>query len=241
MRMGIDLRRGAPIGIAGLCLVTATVTAGCTPGPHTAALPPSPTPCASRTAIPTPRPTPTATKLTWRAEEQADGSVTMTIGDVDAAPHAGDTVRTASYAAPSDPNECDTVRITRVDGWWCTTTVTPVSESGAIVVGGAAPEARLSDGGFATHCSGRSGRFRQVYRFQRDAWDGWRDYSATYTTPWTSGQDQSGARIDVPCPQGRTGTYDYRLTVQVEVTGVTVGDSQAASARIRQDCGTGVS
>jgi hypothetical protein len=202
---------------------------------------PSPTPCASRTATPSPRPTPYDVKLAWRAEQAADGSVRMTVGDVEAAPEDPKAVRTTSYRAPEARSECDAHRIEKVHGWWCSTTVSPIRLDGEIVLGGAKPRARVESAGFTTRCHGRPGRVRQVYGFDRDSWSGWRDYSDEQHTPWTAAQRQHAGRLSAACPKGRVGTYDYRLAVRLEIDGVTVGSSWARSAPIRTDCGTGVS
>jgi hypothetical protein len=231
----------SPRALAALATVMAIATSGCgTPGPDSAALPDDPTPCASHTA-PTPSPTPTETKLPWRAEELPDGSLRMTVGDIDAAPDAPRTRGSVDYRAPADTTECDEVRIAPVKGWWCVTTVQKVAESGEIVVGGAEPRAEVHSAGFGTRCSGRPGAMRQAYRFERDSWSAWRPYSHTLYTQWTNEQRQDGGRVSVPCPSGRVGTYNYHLWVQVDIEGLPVGDSGAASARIRADCGTGVS
>ncbi|TYB46408.1 hypothetical protein [Actinomadura chibensis] len=237
-------------------LLGLTTSAGCgPPSPGSAALPGSPQPCASRTRptgtpppepAPTeptpPAPTPTETKLAWRAEELPGGAVRMTIGDVAAAPRAGDAVRVADYRAPASSSDCDRVRIVRARGWWCATTVRGIRVSGEIVVGGAEPRARIEGGGFGTRCAGpRPGRMRQVYRVERDSWSGWRGYGPARATAWTTGPEQSGRTPAEACPAGRVGTYNYRLTVRVEIEGATVGDSRAAAPRIRADCGTGVS
>jgi hypothetical protein len=225
-------------------VLLATALAGCDVGPSGSAAParrPAPTPCASRTATPSPRPTPYATKLAWRAEERADGSVRMTVGDVAAAPEDPKAVRVTSYRAPDTVSACDAYRIEKVHGWWCSTTVAAVQVDGEIVVGDAQPRARLTSTGFATRCHGRPGRVRQVYGFDRDSWSGWRDYSHPQHTGWTAEQRQRSGALSAACPQGRTGTYDYRLAVRLEIEGVTVGDSWAHSAPLRTDCGTGVS
>ncbi len=48
--------------------------------------------------------------------------------------------------------------------------------------------------------------------------------------------------LDVPCPAGRTGTYDYRLSVTLEIEGRPVyTDAAHGSDGLRGDCGTGVS
>lgn len=225
-------------------LLLAVTVAGCRADRSAAADPaprPSPTPCASRTATPSPRRTPYAVKLAWRAEERADGSVRMTVGDVAAAPTDPKAVRVTSYRAPDSTSACDAYRIEKVHVWWCATTVSPIRLHGEIVVGGAKPRARLRSAGFTTRCHGRHGRVRQVYRFARDSWSGWRDYDEPQSTRWTAAQHQHHGKLSTPCPQGRVGTYDYRLAVRLQIEGVTVGDSWAHSPPIRTDCGTGVS
>jgi hypothetical protein len=170
-----------------------------------------------------------------------DGSVRMTVGDVDAAPESPYAVRTIDHRTPVSISDCEQVRIETVSGWWCTTTVEPIEVEGEIVVGGARPRARIGGAGFATSCHGRPDRMRQVYTIERDSWSGWRSYSEPGYTPWTEEQNQDGEPVADLCPQGRVGTYNYRLTVRIEIDGVTVGDSRAASVRIRTDCGTGAS
>lgn len=185
---------------------------------------------------------PTVTKLAYRGEEMPDGSVRMTVGDVDAAPAHPDAVRVFDYRRPDSSVECDRVQITTVSGWWCTTTVEPIDVEGPIVLGDAEPRARIGGEGFATRCRGkRPGELRQVSQLERDSWSGWRDYSEVRYTPWTGDRRQTGEAVWEPCPQGRVGTYDYQLRVRVEIDGVEVGDSPATSAPVRTDCGTGVS
>lgn len=212
-------------------------TAGTPRSRQAPATPATESPCA---AVP---PTPTAaavqTKLPWRAETMPDGSITMTVGDIDAAPRTPGAARVADYRAPGSETECADVRIVTVHGWWCATTVAPIAEQGEIVVGGASPRARLRAAGFRTHCAGRTARMRQHYEFQRDSWSGWRPYDTRARTPWTTAPNQSGAPAAAPCPQGRVGTYDYRLGVAVEIEGYRVDDATAASAPVRTDCGTG--
>jgi hypothetical protein len=209
--------------------------------PDSSVLPGSPTPCASWRPEHTPAP-PHTTRLTYRAEEFEDGSMAMVVGDVDAAPKDPDAMRTIDYRAPVTVTECETVRIETVSGWWCTTTVEPIAVEGEIVVGGAEPRAEIGGEGFATECHGElPGRMRQVYALERDSWSGWRDYGDPRYTSWTRTRSQQGPSVTELCPQGRAGTYNYRLAVRVEVDSVTVGESWAASPRIRADCGTGVS
>lgn len=198
-----------------------------------------PTPCASRTDTPSPRPSPVRTRLAWRAEETEDGALRMTVGDVDKAPRDPDAVQVTSYRAPASEETCDSDRTVKVKGWWCSTTVKPVEVDGEIVVGGADPRARITGGGFATRCSDRPGRMRQAYRVERDSWSGWRGYGDFAYSPWSKAQRQHHGEVAVACPQGRVGTYNYRLAVRTEIDGVEVGDSRAASATVRADCGTG--
>lgn len=227
--------------------------AGCSPaGPGDPVLPGDAAACATRSPKPSPRPTPTETKLAWRAEEAPDGAVEVTVGDIDAAPRKPDARRTVDYRRPTDPNDCDDVRIVRVKGWWCTTTVGKIIESGPIVVGGGRARARIHGEGFSTRCSGRPSRMRQRYQIQRDSWSGLRPYTDPRETPWTGEQNQTSPPISAICPQGRTGTYTYQLSVQLEIedsdlpasgmgADVPVGDSPASSPVIRTSCGTGVS
>ena len=225
-------------------LAGVTASAGCgTPSPDSAVLPAEPTPCSSRTsASPSPTTTPFRQKVSWRAEEREDGSVRMTVGDVAAAPRDDDAVRTADYRAPSNRSDCEDVRVIRVRGWWCSTTVSKIKVSGEIVVGGAEPRAKIEGGGFTTRCSGPlPGRLRQVYQVERDSWNGWRGYGTRRTTDWTTHLSQQAAPYREACPAGRVGTYNYRVTATVEIDKLKVGDSRAASPVIRADCGTGVS
>lgn len=242
--------RSAPAGTVLAAVLGVTVlaaTAGCRPGgqpaAHRAGQPPqTEQPCADMSPRPSPGPSPLQTKLAWRSETMGDGSTRMTVGDIDAAPKAADAVRVADYRAPGSASACQEVRIVTVHGWWCTTTVSPVTESGEIVVGGATPRAHLRSAGFRTHCSGRTARLRQHYEVQRDSWSGWRPYSSRARTAWTGAQDQPGVPVTVLCPQGRVGSYHYRLGVAVEIAGLpALADSTAASPEIRTDCGTGVS
>lgn len=205
-------------------------------------LPATASPCASPSAgAPSSTGQPFETKIAWRAEELTDRSLRMTIGDVDTAPKSPDAVRSTDYRAPGSQTECDDVRIIKVHGWWCATTVAPIAQDGEIVLGGATPRARIHSTGFLTHCSGRAPRIRQHYLIQRDSWSGWRSYSEPGYTAWTREQDQAHAAVSVPCPAGRVGTYNYRLAVAVDVDGIQADDSTAASAAIRADCGTGIS
>jgi hypothetical protein len=72
-------------------------------------------------------------------------------------------------------------------------------------------------------------------KIERDSWSGWRRYSDPQHTTWTETQRQEGAPVSDLCPQGRTGTYNYRLAIRIEVDGITVGESWAASPLIRTD------
>ncbi|MFE9611300.1 hypothetical protein [Streptomyces sp. NPDC006012] len=210
-------------------------------GPRHAALPANAVPCASRSQTPSVKPEPIQTKLEWRAEELRDSSVRMTIGDVSLAPEDAKAVRVTDYHAPGSETACDYVKITAAHGWWCSTTVSPVAVNGEIVVGGAQPRAQIHSAGFRTHRSGRTAKMRQHYTIERDSWSGWRPYDDRGRTNWTSQQDQSGHRVSAPCPQGRVGSYDYRLAVSVEIDGIQADESSAASTEIRTHCGTGVS
>jgi hypothetical protein len=165
----------------------------------------------------------------------------MTIGDVGAAPKDPKAVLTTDYRAPGSQFECDNVRIIKVHGWWCTTSVSRIAQDGEIVLGGAEPRARIHSAGFRTRCSERPARMRQRYEIQRDSWSGWRGYSKPGHTAWTRRQHQDHGLVSAPCPDGRVGTYNYRLAVTVEVAGIEADDSTAAGAVIRADCGTGVS
>lgn len=242
---------GRRIGLAlGAALLLGVAMSGCglsgpsRPAPETEPL--RPESCASREARePDTEPTPTeptSTKLAYRGEEMADGSVRMTVGDVDAAPENPDAVRVFDYRAPDSSVECDRVQIVQVNGWWCTTTVEPIDLDGEIVLGGTEPRAQIGGEGFATDCHGaRPGRLRQLYQLERDSWSGWRDYGEVQYTSWTEARRQASEAVWEPCPQGRVGTYDYQLSVRIEIDGVEVGYSLATSAAIRTDCGTGVS
>jgi hypothetical protein len=190
--------------------------------------------CATR------NPHPPLTRLAWRSEQMPDGSLRMTVGDIDAAPKARGARLVADYRKPGSRAACDEGIVT-AHGWWCATTVSPVSEHGEIVVGGAKPRARIRSAGFRTRCEGRKARMRQHARIERDSWSGWRPYGSLRRTGWTRGQSQSGGPVSELCPRGRVGTYDYRLAVAVEIEGVRVDDSTAAGRTIRTDCGTGVS
>lgn len=222
-----------------------TVDAGPAGAPRT---PRTEQPCPSRTpaspSSPLPTPAPVSTKLPWRAATMPDGSVRMTVGDIDLAPAVHGAASLADYRAPGDDIECEQVRILRAHGWWCTTTVAGIVEQGEIVVGGAAPRARIRSTGrpaFRTMCGGTVPRHRQRYAIERDSWSGYRAYARRAFTPWTTAGAQSGPSVSTPCPAGRVGTYNYRLAVTVEVDGYTADPSEAAGAPLRKDCGTGVS
>lgn len=181
---------GRRIGLAlGAALLLGVAMSGCRlSGPSRPESAPEPEPlrpesCASREArqpdteptstVPTSaEPTstkPASTKLAYRGEEIADGSVRMTVGDVDAAPENPDAVRVFDYRAPDSSVECDRVRIVKVSGWWCTTTVAPIDVEGEIVLGDTEPRAQIGGEGFATRCHGeRPGRLRQIYQLERD-------------------------------------------------------------------------
>jgi hypothetical protein len=229
---------------AAFALSAVLAVAGCQPRTDTGAGPEPPvaTPC-SRVSTPPGEASqsPTRTELAWRAEHLRDGSIRMTIGDIGAAPKDPNAVETTDYRAPDNPSDCYQVRIMRVYGWWCATTVSPIAETGEIVIGGGAPRAHIHSAGFRTRCSGRTEPMRQSYQIQRDSWTGWRSYADWGYTPWTTRQDQSAGTVSALCPRGRVGTYNYRLAVAVEFQGLRVDPTSAASARIRTDCGTGVS
>lgn len=220
-----------------------TVHAGPSGTPRT---PRTEQPCTSMTPMPSPAPTldPISTKLPWRAATMPDGSIRMTVGDIDLAPKVPGASALADYRAPGDEIECEQVAIVRARGWWCTTTVGNITEQGEIVVGGAEPRATIHSTGepaFHTVCGGKVPRFRQKYGIERDSWSGYRDYARQTSTAWTTGHTQSGPSVTTPCPAGRVGTYNYRLAVTVEVDGYDVDPSEAAGAPIREDCGTGMS
>jgi hypothetical protein len=175
-----------------------------------------------------PRPTPSVTRLPWRSEKLRDGSTRMVVGDIDAAPLAADRVGGADYR-----DSRDSAKIVQVRGWWCAT-IAP----GALSYSGG----YLRSAGFSTQCSGRPGRIRQHYRFTRSSWSGMRDYITARETPWTSAQAQRGGALAVPCPTGRPGTYDYQLSVTLEISGRPYYEAAAQSSdRFRGDCGTGAS
>lgn len=173
-------------------------------GQHSA-LASAPTPCASRSASagasPRAAAEPLQTKIAWRAEELPGGSLRMTIGDVDATPKDPKYVRSNDCRAPAGQTECDNIRIIKVHGWWCTTTVSSVAQDGEIVLGGATPRATIHSAGFRTHCSGRHARIRQHHEIQRDSRSGWRAYSKRRHTPWTTAQHQAHGTVSAPCPR----------------------------------------
>ncbi|MFD0852315.1 hypothetical protein ACFQ07_08780, partial [Actinomadura adrarensis] len=175
----------------------------------------------------------TRTRVPWRTEHMPDGAVRATIGDLDAVPKDPAAERVTDHRSPSSPHECETVRYLPVRGWWCRTTVEPIRVSGEIVVSSAKPSARIHGTGFSTRCSNRPGRMRQRFQIERDSWSGWRLYGKPHTTTWTSGQAASMRAVSEPCPTGRVGTYDYRLSVRLETDHVPAGDVPAASAEIR--------
>jgi hypothetical protein len=187
-------------------LASVLVLSGCQSprGPGSPALPAQPEPCGSQTPDASASPPPT-TRLAYRAEELDDGSVRMTVGDVDAAPEDPDAVRVVDFRHPDSPTRCEREEIVHVSGWWCTTTVRPIEVEGEIVVGGARPRARIGGEGFATRCAGRPERMRQVYQLERDSWSGWRRYSEPEHTGWTRAQHQEGEPVSDLCPRGRTG------------------------------------
>jgi hypothetical protein len=189
---------------------------------------PSPSPARRRGSATSPAaPAPTMTRLAWRSEELSDGSTRMVVGDVDAAPRDPDWIGGSDYRTAGSAT-----KVVQVHGWWCATKVSAaVSASGG----------RLRGGGFVTRCSGRPGRMRQRYAFERSSWSGFRPYTGDRWTAWTGAQVQTAAAPSAPCPAGRTGTYDYRLSVVLEIAGRPVGDAYAVSDdRYRGDCGTGV-
>jgi hypothetical protein len=196
----------------------------------------------SCTASPSPGAATIETKLAWRSEVMDDGSVRATVGDIDAAPRAAGAVQVSDYRSPQAATECTQVTVVTVRGWWCVTTVSPVTEHGEIVVGGARPRARLDAAGFRTDCSAGAPRHRALYEFQRDSWSGYRPYAKRAYTPWTSARTQPGPAATAACPQGRVGTYDYRLAATLEFTRYPGLAGTPASGRpLRQDCGTGIS
>ncbi|MGP4026841.1 hypothetical protein [Actinomadura sp. 3N407] len=198
-------------------------------------------PCAKRRSTASPRPRPTKTRIPWRTEKMPDGSVRVTVGDLDAAPADPAAERTTDHRAPRSRHECETVRYAPVRGWWCRTTVKAIQVSGEIVVNGPTPTARIQGAGFSTHCSDRPGRMRHVFQIERDSWSGWRSYGKRHMTAWTANQDQAVGAVKEACPNGRVGTYNYRLSVRIESDRVPVGDVDATSAPIRTHCGTGLS
>jgi hypothetical protein len=197
-------------------------------GPGPAGPPVAPGPSGPPGGTRTVRPSPSVTRLAWRSERLRDGSLTMIVGDIDAAPVDRDRIGGTDYRSATDQ-----AKIIKVRGWWCVTRA-----PGALTLSGG----RLRSIGFSTQCSGRPGRMRQRYLFTRSSWTGMRPYVDDRTTPWTAEQDQRGGALDVPCPAGRTGTYDYRLSVTLEIEGRPVyTDAAHGSDGFRGDCGTGVS
>lgn len=198
-------------------------------GPHTSGPAPGDPdgPASSSRPSGTVRPSPSVTRLPWRSERLRDGSVRMVVGDIDAAPFDPDRIGGSDYRSG------EKAEIVKVRGWWCVTRA-----PGTLSLSGG----RLRAIGFSTQCSGRPGRMRQRYRFTRSSWTGMRAYVDDRTTPWTTAQDQRSGALDVPCPAGRTGTYDYQLAVTLEIEGQpSAGDATRSSDRFRGDCGTGVS
>lgn len=198
-------------------------------------------PCAKRRSTASPRPRPTKTRIPWRTEKMADGSVRVTVGDLDAAPEDPAAEQTRDHRAPRGRHECETVRYVPVRGWWCKTTVKAIHVSGEIVVNRSTPTARIQGAGFSTHCSHRPGRMRHVFQMERDSWSGWRSYGKRQMTAWTAKQDQAVGAVTEACPKGRVGTYDYQLSVRIMSDQVPMGGVTATSAPIRTHCGTGIS
>lgn len=170
-----------------------------------------------------------------------DGSLRVTIGDLDAAPESPNAERIRDHRAPRGRHECERVRYVPVRGWWCQTTVKAIQVSGDIVVNASEPSAGIRGAGFSTRCSRRPGRMHQIFQMQRDSWSGWRSYGKPHTTAWTANQVQAVGAVTEPCPTGRVGTYDYQLSVRIGSDEAPVGDVHAASAPIRTHCGTGIS
>lgn len=198
--------------------------------PRTPPTPPTPRTRPTSRKSPTPRPTPTTTRLAWRTETLSDGSQLLVVGDVDAVPWDPAAISSADYRPAEETGE---VKVVKVRGWWCTTRV----EARLSLSGGF-----LRNAGFATRCSGRPGAMRQYYRFERSSWTGMRVYTGDRTTPWTRHQTQAAGMLSAPCPAGRTGTYDYRVRVVLEIKGLPAGEVPALSDdRFRGDCGTGAS
>ncbi|WP_222722401.1 hypothetical protein [Actinomadura alba] len=200
------------------------------PQPTDDQAPPGPTMSTTTMPTMTPRPTPTVTRLAWRTETLSSGAQLLVLGDVDAVPRDPSAISAEDYHAAEERGD---VKVVKVRGWWCVTKV----------------EARLSlsagyvrSAGFETRCSQRPGRMRQHFRFERSSWSGMRGYSGGDVTPWTGAQIQASGQRSVPCPAGRTGTYDYRLRVFLQIERLPVGEVPALSNdRFRGDCGTGVS
>jgi hypothetical protein len=170
-----------------------------------------------------------------------DGSVRLTIGDLEAAPEDPEAEQVTDHREPSRPHECARVRYLEVRGWWCRTTVEKIRVSGDIVISDDKPSARIQGAGFSTRCSQRPGRMRQRFQIERDSWRGWRSYGRLHTTSWTSNQSAAMGAVGEDCPLGRVGTYDYRLAVWLDTEQAPAGSTPAASAQIRTHCGTGAS
>ncbi|HEU5159809.1 MAG TPA: hypothetical protein VFU43_22630 [Streptosporangiaceae bacterium] len=232
---------GTALIVAATGLVVAARSGrGDAPGPLAAA--PSVSPRESAAVAPPARPAdsprataspgravPTETRLAWRSEELSDGSVRMVVGDIDAAPRDPAWIGGSDYRTERDKQS----KIIKVRGWWCATKVPATLSYSA---------GRLRGQGFSTQCSGRPGRMRQRYGFERSSWSGFRPYTGARWTAWTAAQGQTVGPLSVPCPAGRTGTYDYRLSVVLEIAGKRVGNAYAHSDDgYRGDCGTGVS
>jgi hypothetical protein len=91
--------------------------------------------------------------------------------------------------------------------------------------------------------SGRPGRIREHYQITRSSWSGMRGYIAVRETAWTPAQTQRSGALAVPCPSGRPGTYDYQLSVTLEIEGRPFSADATAKSddRYRGDRGTGIS
>lgn len=235
-----------------LVLATVLGCAGCfvrTAAPAQPAVAVTGAPCASRASGASPGPAPVYRELAWRTEKMPDGSVRLTVGDVAAAPRASDAVLVLDYRHPGDQLACEQIRVVRVRGWWCITTVRPIRQSGEIVIGGPS-RARLHGDGFSTRCSGRKQRMRQLFQIERESWSGWRPYNGMTWTSWTTRQAQAGPAVSAPCPTGRVGTYGYQLVARIQIDdsrlalggpgGNTIAQ-YAASPVLRTSCGTGIS
>lgn len=243
---------GRPVLIL-LVLATVLGCAGCsgwTEAPAPPAVAVTGTPCPARTPGASPRKkAPPYRELAWRTEKMPDGSVRLTVGDVAAAPRDPDAVLVLDYRHPGDQTACKQVRVVRVRGWWCITTVRPIRQSGEIVIGGPSP-ARLRGDGSSTQCSGRKHRMRQLFQIERQSWSGWRPYNGVAWTSWTTRQAQAGPAVSAPCPRGRVGTYGYQLVARIQIDdgrlppsgpGEDPNAQFAASPVVRASCGTGIS